>query len=689
MNLTLRQRNILQILIDEPSEVTLAHIAREIQVSIRTVHRELVTLSKYVEREYGVRIQARPGLGLKLLGDDKGITRCRKDLQESVPSDTTPEERQRMLSLLLLETNEAIKLAALAEELYTSIPVIRRDLDSLQSWFSLYSFQLTLRKGMGLRLEGSENRKREALVMLLWDQFGESGLLELLRSEAAQSRLCLEEAELLALRIIPLQYIRYAEHVLSGLSRELLPDMAPQDYLQLLLVLAVAAVRRKSGYMLPVVMQELKPVSDEDVRRIARAALTAMFSHFSIPVDDAEIEAIERFLRGAHQERLGKTLLADNLQVLPDITLLIQKCGEVLGKELSEDRILRDGLLAHWVPALYRLQHKLPIKNPLLHRIKEEYRPLYAVLYRVVHELFPTLNVPDDEIGYLVLHFGAALSRITQERKRYRALVVCSAGIGSANMLASRLREKIPEIELIVNVSWFDIQTMSLEGWDILISTIPLPIPQENYVLVEPLLSDEGVRIVRNYLNAKDKIKQRDHPEHSRSAPAVTPNPASCQADTVHLPHETNFDYISVFTSCSYGHDWNEVLQQLIHASAELGCVNGEDAAFAALAQRSTDHGILLPDNRSLFLHARSTAITRPCFTIHRLREPLVVDGVLWTTAPRTILLMLAPQNMNEQDLSLLNEISVSLLDTTILEYLEQETEQNIRNFYKQLLNLG
>ncbi|AEJ20366.1 BglG family transcription antiterminator [Gracilinema caldarium] len=683
MNLTLRQRNILQILIDEPSEVTLAHIAQKIKVSIRTVHRELVSLSRNLERDYGIRLQARPGLGLKLAGDAEGITRCRNDLQESVPSDTSPEERQRMLCLLLLESNEAIKLSALAEELYSSIQVIRRDLDTLQSWFSLYGFQLTLRKGMGLRLEGSENRKREALVMLLWDLFGESGLLALLRSEAALSRLCLEEAELLALRIIPLQYIRYAEHVLSGLSRELLPDMAPQDYLQLLLVLAVAAVRRKSGYMLPVVTQELKQVSDEEVCRIARAALTAMFSHFSIPVDDAEQEAIERFLRGAHQERLGKTLLADNLQVLPEITLLIQKCEETLGQGLSEDRILRDGLLAHWVPALYRLQHNLPIKNPLLHRIKEEYGSLFEILSHIVHELFPSLRVPDDEVGYLVLHFGAALSRRTQERRRYRALVVCSAGIGSANMLASRLREKIPEIELIVNVSWFDIQTMSLEGWDILISTIPLPIPQGSYVLVEPLLSDEGVKLIRNYLNAKDKIKQREHPEHSRTAPVVTPIPASCQADTVHLPKETIFDHIFVFTSCSYGKDWNEVLQQLIYACKGLGCINDEEAAFAALAQRSTDHGILLPDNRSLFLHARSTAVTRPCFTIHRLREPLVVDAVQWSSAPRTILLMLAPQNLNDRDLSLLNEISVSLLDTTILEYLEQETEQHIRSFYK------
>jgi mannitol operon transcriptional antiterminator len=69
MNLTIRQRKILQILIDEEREVTLSHIADRIDVSIKTVHRELIQLSRSLERDYRLQIQARPGLGLRLLGE--------------------------------------------------------------------------------------------------------------------------------------------------------------------------------------------------------------------------------------------------------------------------------------------------------------------------------------------------------------------------------------------------------------------------------------------------------------------------------------------------------------------------------------------------------------------------------------------------------------------------------------------
>ncbi|MEW6564764.1 MAG: hypothetical protein AB1404_04600 [Spirochaetota bacterium] len=48
---------------------------------------------------------------------------------------------------------------------------------------------------------------------------------------------------------------------------------------------------------------------------------------------------------------------------------------------------------------------------------------------------------------------------------------------------------------------------------------------------------------------------------------------------------------------------------------------------------------------------------------------------------------MLAPQNIEDQDLALLNEISVSLLDPEVLVRLETGTEQDIRRFYKQLLD--
>ncbi|MCA1949122.1 MAG: PRD domain-containing protein [Treponema sp.] len=690
MNLTTRQRKILQILVDEQREVTLAHIADAVQVSIKTVHRELVHLARSLERDYGLMLNARPGLGLKLIGDTEKLARCREDLHATVPSDTSPEERQRMLCFLLLETDEAMKLSALAEELYSSVPVVRHDLDVLQSWFALQGLQLTLRKGMGLKLEGSETQKREALVLLLWEQFGEGGLLSLLRSEAAASSLCMEEAELLALRIVPLQYIRYAEHILAGLSRDLLPDLAPQDYLQLVLVLAVASVRKRSGFSLPQASQAASDQNlavDPEVRRIALAAVSGVFSHYSIPVDPEEIRMVERFLRGARPERLGKELLADNLQVLPEINLLIQKCGERLGQNFNADRVLRDGLMAHWVPALYRLQHKLPIKNPLLGRIRQEYGELFAVLQDLLKELFPTLSVPDDEVGYLVLHFGSALSRMERERRRYRALVVCSAGIGSANMLASRLREKIPEIELVANVSWFDIQTMPLEGWDILISTIPLPLPQDRYVLVEPLLSDEGVQKIRSFLNANLMNRSPERQQDTQTGAAALSLDVSRTALSLRNTIQDLIEHISVFSSCNYGSDWENILKNLIDIAARKGFVSDSDAAFEVLLRRSSDHGILLPSSRCLFLHARGSAIIAPFFSVHRLAEPLLTELALWPVAPQTILLMLAPQNVKEGDLSLLNEISVSLLDPDVLARLESGSEQEIRNYYQELLN--
>lgn len=685
MNLTTRQRKILQILVDETREVTLAYIADQIQVSIKTVHRELVRISRSLELDYSLYVHARPGLGLRLQGSTEALVRCRQDLLETVPSDTSPEERQRMLCFLLLETNEPVKLSALAEELYTSVPMVRHDLDILQSWFNLQSLQLTLRKGMGLRLDGSEERKREALVQLLWDQFGEVGLLSLLRSESSQASLCLEEADLLALRIIPLQYIRYAEHILAGLSRDLIPDLAPQDYLQLVLVLAVAVVRKRSGFFFAAEAQGPAHQVDMDIQRIAKAAVSGVFSHFSVPVDAAEQQMVERFLRGARPERLKRELLADNLQVLPEITLLIQKCGDALGQNLMDDHILRDGLVAHWVPALYRLKYRLPIKNPLLTRIQQEYASLFSLLQLTLQELFPTLSIPDDEIGYLVLHFGSALSRLERERRRYRALVVCSAGIGSANMLASLLREKIPEIELVANVSWFDIQAKSLEGWDILISTIPLPLPQDSYILVDTLLSDEGVRKIRSFLSIKD-AKQRSEPRLEPPSISLTSTQAAVQ-----YMQDNNIqrfiEQIFLFISCTYGNDWTAILEQLIKASAGLGFISDTGAALEALLQRSIDHGILLPESHCLFLHTRSSAILAPLFTIHRLASPLVLESEYWPAAPKTILLMLAPQNMTDQDLSLLNEISVSLLDPEVLERLETGTEQDIRHFYRQLLD--
>ena len=74
--------------------------------------------------------------------------------------------------------------------------------------------------------------------------------------------------------------------------------------------------------------------------------------------------------------------------------------------------------------------------------IKEKYAEVFqaAILAsRLIQSEF-YVEVSEDEVGYITIHFGAALERINyQEKKKARVAIVCSSGVGTTNLLEVRL----------------------------------------------------------------------------------------------------------------------------------------------------------------------------------------------------------------------------------------------------------
>src|SRR5699024_8575093 len=114
---------------------------------------------------------------------------------------------------------------------------------------------------------------------------------------------------------------------------------------------------------------------------------------------------------------------------------LIQYVSDNVHHDLTQNHSLFNDLVAHLKPSLYRLEQGLTIHNPLLGEIMEDYNDLFHLLEDAVEHIYPDIIFPDDEIGYLVFHFAAALLK-DETTANFRALVICSSGIGTSKILA-------------------------------------------------------------------------------------------------------------------------------------------------------------------------------------------------------------------------------------------------------------
>src|SRR5699024_6493516 len=98
----------------------------------------------------------------------------------------------------------------------------------------------------------------------------------------------------------------------------------------------------------------------------------------------------------------------------------------------------------------------------LFNPLKDEIKQKYPVLFLAVTHFFETEcteieDFPEDELAFIVLHFGSALV-IWEEQFRLRALLICPSGIGTSKMLASRIKKEFIEIATVDTLSLKEVQ---------------------------------------------------------------------------------------------------------------------------------------------------------------------------------------------------------------------------------------
>lgn len=140
---------------------------------------------------------------------------------------------------------------------------------------------------------------------------------------------------------------------------------------------------------------------------------------------------------------------------------------------MNQDEIFEQ-LYSHFRPAYYRLLFKLPIYNPLCEKVKVEYKELYKLVSETMKpfgELFDQ-EIPEDELAYLTLHFGAVLfnSSETIIPPKKKALIVCSGGIGSSAILYTELKNLFPELSFLLPIELSNLKNTS-EAVDIVFTS--------------------------------------------------------------------------------------------------------------------------------------------------------------------------------------------------------------------------
>ena len=506
-----RENEILKKLIKSDSPLVIKELARQLEVSPRTIRYDLDKIESWLN-ENGFKLQRKQGVGIYLKDSAKDKLKNMLDMEIDYKRAYTPEERQQLILKELLERDEPVIIKEFEINLDVSEGTIINDLNKVENWLQQRNLELVRKPNYGIEIRGDEDNWRRAVFDFLEESSSPedtSSLLTLFKNKNNLSSFITSYQELL--NLINSSQVKYIKNIIRRIEKELDFSFTDAAFSALVLHIVIALQRILKNKDINMNSKQLLLLKEKKEFEIAGKIVAELEDKFELDIPESEIGYITLHLLGAKFRRKGEVDF-NNDKLFDDRLLnltyqLVEIAGRILNLNLTNDQDLIYGLALHLKPTLNRIKYNLNIENQLVNDIKDKYPEIYRASKIAAGVVQTEIQgeISEEEIGFIAMHIGAAVERKNIKpaaAPKLKAALVCSTGIGTTQILAERIKNEFSNLEIVDSYSYHDIEynDFKLSQIDFIISTIELPEIELKNVQVNPLLKEEDIE------NIEEKI---------------------------------------------------------------------------------------------------------------------------------------------------------------------------------------
>lgn len=461
LELTRRQRDILDFLIHKNDYVTLSSLAQRFEVSKRTVQNDLCYIEDFLN-EHELMLDKKPSCGVKVVFGVSDTDKIRNILTDTETRFLDRQERIDYILIFLLCNNQTT-YQDIADNLNISRQTVINSFDSVIKITSERKLNISAEKSVGIILSGEEIDIRNSFINLAFKYDCESYV---------------KDKDL-------------GKELLKRLKKEFNFDFS--DFDKTLTIVSFCLNRVRNGCYLNI-------NSDRVV------------------YNDGYYDVIDEYVNNSIEKiYLGNLILNERVN---QITNVIDSNYDVEAREITDyliDSLMKyqpvkdmekldvfaTGLLQHIHCALYRIRNKLSVNNELLEQVRYTMPVLYAFTARKLRNIQNKYNVEFDdiEISFITMYL-ASIYEVNSNRENIRILLVCNYGMASSAILKSRIESKISGVELFgpVNIDAAK-ECISGNSIDMVVSTISIDNPGIPTVVINPLLENKDILEINNKID--------------------------------------------------------------------------------------------------------------------------------------------------------------------------------------------
>lgn len=511
---------ILEVLPNSPEFTTENKISLRLKMSPRSV-------SVYIKEVKGIlgilgyKVISRPGIGICIDGDEKTKKEILEKLRDngSLPAAGDHESRIGYIIKTLLRNKDYYTIQLLADDLYVSKRMIMKDLEEAEKFFEKFNLGLMKRPNLGLKVKGKEFDIRQALVAII------SRLMERSRNdELSFTDEEKKENQKLDYRFDGFKYsvlndtfkgidVFAVQEILRRSEEMLGYSLTGESFVTMVVYLVILMDRMNFDKKIRSDFQQYPKIKDSIEYQVSVWIVRQLEQVMNIQIPAVEISFVTICLMGAEAQQFANDIEVSFDRLEPEYAKMAQESikliGNILSMDFGNDVVLLKGFALYLKKAVVRTKYHVAIQNPLFKEIKKNYSSIYCACWAIncILEKKAGIMFNEEEISFVALYFCGALIR---QNSKLRAVLVCSDGPGTAQLIAGRIEREINEVKIINILSVRGMNESLPEDVDLVITTVDLHIERPNTVGVSEKLSNQDIEKIRGAVKKCLRSEHKD-----------------------------------------------------------------------------------------------------------------------------------------------------------------------------------
>ena len=485
-----RRKKIFDMLKEHQAGLSGEFMSQQLGVSSRTIRSDIKALQEYLV-EYDIRIISSPNKGYRFNKFEQLDTAEQNLFQEGVSNLETAKQRINYILYRLLENtfkDIVITQNDLAEEMYISLSTLKMHLNEVKDILQKYDLKVTQYKIKGIKVIGEEVKIRYCIVDMINTCSTEKFFQKILANV---------DIELLD-KIIK-ETLSYKKIQLADRSKE-----------KFCLHIAIGMQRSNCNKFVSYPSSIANKIENTFEYNVAKELIDNILKKMNIDIACSEVYYIAQCLL-ASKKLTDISESMDKKHVKKLVNIILKEIHEKLSIDFTNDEYLIDGLTLHLNIALTRIQFQMNIRNELLETIKNDYPLAFqmGVIAGKILEQYDNVKINENEIGYIALHFGAALSRngIKENIKAKNIIIVCASGLGISMLLKAKIEEYFNNrLNIIKILPEYEITKKIIDKVDFILTTVPIrDFSSEKVIKINRILQKDDIELIENKIFNKNR----------------------------------------------------------------------------------------------------------------------------------------------------------------------------------------